>query len=215
MIVIINKIVIVLMFSFIFFLFGIDVGTLGIDWLTSDWISAIGSWISGIIAGWALFYAINKDRIDLDRKIRKLNNNISALTSKKDFINERKKNLQPIYDNLSKRTSYMLKDSISTKGFGDSINSETEKELKNEVSKIKNGMSLGVLDFPDSNLTYVNTLTDRITTESDFIQNANTSTTDAVNRLIDKINALLLDLDKYSREMGKMISIAELTKNID
>lgn len=52
----------------------------------ADWLSAIGSWASGIIAGGALYYALLKDHNELRKVKKRLVKKIDIVNDKSEFI---------------------------------------------------------------------------------------------------------------------------------
>lgn len=104
----------------------------------ADWVSAIGSWVSGIIAGVALFYAINKDKIITNKKVNKNEDYIS-------IINTLVVNVNNYSEDLSKKEKDLFKSATSedmdSRVYGS--NDQAYKIMK-EVSKLLKKINLNI-----------------------------------------------------------------------
>lgn len=104
----------------------------------ADWFSAIGSWVSGIIAGGALFYAINQDKIITNKKINKNEDYIS-------IINTLVMNVNNYSEDLSKKEKDLFEsatpDDMDSRVYGS--NDQAYKIMK-EVFKLLKEINLNI-----------------------------------------------------------------------
>lgn len=204
------------------FWLGIYIGSISFKWngFTDGWVSAIGSWVSGIIAGGTLFYAINKDRGELRKKIKIIDANIRELNLKYlDF-----------YDYSLKLGSYV--DELKSTLTDNSIKTEKDYLYKVDVNnikldplmnilnlsrKIERETRLKILGIPDTNAESINNAIEGIVECCIAIDKFELSShigKKQMEQLIFDTGNLLSKMDKYTEKISYLVKVMETSKKM-
>lgn len=208
------------------FWIGIYIGSVSFQWngFTDGWVSAIGSWVSGIIAGGALFYAMNKDRGDSKKKLNIIESNLREILKRyldsldyvieiNDCISKLKKNMDDMELTAGKHVSYHI--ILGTDSY------KPIDEIAEISKKISRNVRISVTNIPDSIMNNVNQGIDEVLRCCDVIDSiTNYSDKNYLEKMdcdsLKNVTASLgKNMSKYGEELFNLKSIMTTNKLIE